>query len=377
MASNGKLPASALTKVGPGYLEAGAASRFIAMQQEARRLGLTVPELSGANSGFRRLGSQGDYRRREYGSQWYFWEAYIAGAGNLAAKPGRSNHGWGRAVDLRTPAMRTTVNKIGAKYGWKKVEAPSEWWHVNYVGGGKVGSCWPLEEGCSGDRVKRFQDLLVRLGWKIVADGTYGPKTKHAIRTFQANHRLEADGKIGPSTRKALLKAVAKHPAKRVKPKPTKQPTKLSKKGAAFIAKHEGTILHLYNDPTGHCTIGVGHLVHKGRCNGTEPRSWLNGISLREVVALLRKDADRFAKAVHRAVKVPLSQPEFDALVCWAFNVGEDAMRKSTLIRKLNAGDRRSVPSELARWNKGGGRVLLGLTRRRTAEARLFTDGKY
>ncbi len=366
MASNGKLPSSALTRVGPGWLEHNAAKRFVAMQQEARARGLAVPQLAGSRSGY-----------RKYADQVYFWNLYLSGRGNLAARPGRSNHGWGRAGDLARPEQRKTVDKIGAKYGWKKVEAPSEWWHVNYVGGGKVGDCRPLEEGCSSERVKRFQKLLIRVGWKITADGDFGPGTAKAVRGFQRNNRLGIDGKIGPKTRTALIKKAAKRPTKRAKPKPVKKPAKLSKKGAAFIAKHEGTILHLYNDPTGHCTIGVGHLVHKGRCNGREPRSWLNGLSLREAVSLLRKDADRFAKAVRRAVGVPLNQQEFDALVCWAFNVGEDAMRKSTLIRKLNKGDRHEVPHELARWNKGKGRVLSGLTRRRAAEARLFKDGRY
>ena len=48
--------------------------------------------------------------------------------------PGTSSHEYGSALDLADPSMRTVVDQIGAKYGWAKTEAPSEWWHVNYVG---------------------------------------------------------------------------------------------------------------------------------------------------------------------------------------------------------------------------------------------------
>lgn len=66
---------------------------------------------------------------------------------------------------------------------------------------------------------------------------------------------------------------------------------------------------------------------------------------------------------------------KFAALVSWAYNVGCGNTGSSTLIRKLNAGDKASVPSELLRWNKAGGRVLAGLTRRRQAEGDLFRRG--
>jgi peptidoglycan hydrolase-like protein with peptidoglycan-binding domain len=91
---------------------------------------------------------------------------------------------------------------------------------------------------------------------------------------------------------------------------------------------------------------------------------------------MLAEDVGRFEAAVNRLVKVPLSQGQFDALVSFSFNVGEGALADSTLLRKLNARDYKGARREFARWNKGGGRVLPGLTRRRAAEAKLFGGGK-
>jgi len=118
MASNGNLPPSQLTVVPPGRLEKSAAAAWNAGPGKAGC------KLLGPNSGY-----------RTYSSQVYYWNLYTSGRGNLAARPGTSNHGWGRAVDLAAPWMRDWINKHGARYGWKKTEAPSEWWHVNYVGG--------------------------------------------------------------------------------------------------------------------------------------------------------------------------------------------------------------------------------------------------
>jgi lysozyme len=154
---------------------------------------------------------------------------------------------------------------------------------------------------------------------------------------------------------------------------------KLSERGAAFIARFEGCRLQLYNDPAGHCTIGIGHLVHHGPCNGSEPAEFKRGITLERAFELLEEDAAEVVAAMRRRVKVELSQPRFDALCSWGFNCGAGVFATSTLVRKLNAGDYASVRSELARWDKAGNppRPLPGLTRRRKAEGRLFAEGKY
>lgn len=88
--------------------------------------------------------------------------------------------------------------------------------------------------------------------------------------------------------------------------------------------------------------------------------------------ALLAEDLSGFERAVEHAVLVPISQDEFDALVAFSFNIGAGAFRRSTLLRLLNVGDRTGAAAQFARWNRAGGRVLAGLTRRRAAEAALF-----
>lgn len=147
--------------------------------------------------------------------------------------------------------------------------------------------------------------------------------------------------------------------------------------GAAFIAQFEGFRADLYNDAAGHATIGFGHLVRRGPIDGSEPEEFRAGISRERALQLLAGDAEQAAATVHGLVSVPLSQVQFDALVSFVFNLGAGNLAKSTLLRKLNAGDYDAVPSELARWNKAGGRVLAGLTRRRQAEGRLFSTGQY
>jgi lysozyme len=72
---------------------------------------------------------------------------------------------------------------------------------------------------------------------------------------------------------------------------------------------------------------------------------------------------------------VRVSQDTFDALVSFTYNVGAGAFRTSTLLKKLNAGDTVGACNQLPRWNKAGGKVLPGLTRRRAAEQALCLKG--
>jgi lysozyme len=154
-------------------------------------------------------------------------------------------------------------------------------------------------------------------------------------------------------------------------------PPRLSQQGAAFIARFEGCVLHMYNDPTGNATIGVGHLIHMGRINGREPAEFRNGITRKRALAILMSDADKAARGVRRLIKVPLKQHQLDALVAFAFNIGLGALEASTLRKRLNRGEYAAVPQELNKWVNSGGRRLEGLVRRRKAEGALFHNGKY
>lgn len=138
---------------------------------------------------------------------------------------------------------------------------------------------------------------------------------------------------------------------------------KTSNIGLALIREFEGLRLTAYQDAVGVWTIGYGATrgVKKGQ-KITEPQA----------EELLREDVARFEPEVLRLVKVPLSQAQFDALVSFAYNLGSKSLGSSTLLRMLNAGDYKGAAGQFDRWNKAGGKVLAGLTRRRAAERKLF-----
>lgn len=142
---------------------------------------------------------------------------------------------------------------------------------------------------------------------------------------------------------------------------------KTSQAGVDLIKSFEGLRLNAYLDAVGIPTIGYGHTgldVILGK-----------KINPQQAEILLKKDLARFESAVEEFVKIPLNQSQFDALVSFAFNIGPTAFRDSTLLKRLNAGENpcNVAKEELPRWNKGdGGRVLNGLSRRRSAEAELF-----
>jgi lysozyme len=137
----------------------------------------------------------------------------------------------------------------------------------------------------------------------------------------------------------------------------------VSDAGLALIKSHEGLRLDAYLCPAGVWTIGYGH-------TGTA-RAGMR-ITQAQADELLRLDLEKFETCVRNALKVEVNQNQFDALVSFAFNVGCGAMRNSTLVRLLNQGDYDGAAAQFARWNRGGGRVLAGLTRRRAEEAELF-----
>jgi len=155
------------------------------------------------------------------------------------------------------------------------------------------------------------------------------------------------------------------------------KPPRLSQRGAEFVARFEGCVLRMYNDPANHATIGVGHLIHLGPINGREPAEFRHGITRKRALELLMGDAGKASRSVRRLIKVPLNQQQLDALVSFTFNCGEGALASSTLRKRLNRREYEAVPSELNKWVLSGGRKLPGLVRRRKAEGALFRRGRY
>ena len=94
-------------------------------------------------------------------------------------------------------------------------------------------------------------------------------------------------------------------------------------------------------------------------------------ITRQQAAELVNKDASQFAAAIKRCVTVPLTQGEFDAYVSLTYNIGAGAFCKSTLVKRLNAGDYAGACAEIKRWDKMGGKVLRGLTARSEREYRM------
>ncbi|WP_043632630.1 lysozyme [Chromobacterium haemolyticum] len=139
---------------------------------------------------------------------------------------------------------------------------------------------------------------------------------------------------------------------------------KTSANGIKLIQGFEGLRLKAYQDSVGIWTIGYGH-------TGPDVTPGMV-ITQAQADALLARDLNRFESGVTRLVQVPLNQNQFDALVCFSFNLGLGALQGSTLLRLLNAGDYAGAAAQFPRWNKAGGKELPGLTRRRAAEQALF-----
>ena len=134
----------------------------------------------------------------------------------------------------------------------------------------------------------------------------------------------------------------------------------MSHTGLKMMMQAEGLRLEAYRCPANVLTIGYGH-------TGTDVTEGMT-INEAQSVELLRDDV-RFAEiGVRSYTTVPLTQSQFDALVDFAYNCGIGAMRGSTMLKKLNSRDYLGASEELLRWNRAGGKVMAGLTKRREAE---------
>lgn len=132
-----------------------------------------------------------------------------------------------------------------------------------------------------------------------------------------------------------------------------------------LIKEFEGFRAKAYRCPAGVWTVGYG--TTKGVIRGRE-------VSKAEAEKLLEQDIlEERVPVIRDKVDVPLTNNELCALISFVYNVGNGAFARSTLLRKLNGGfTRAQVAEEFKKWNKGGGKVLAGLVRRRTAERELF-----
>jgi len=137
----------------------------------------------------------------------------------------------------------------------------------------------------------------------------------------------------------------------------------ISEEGTSLIKSYEGCRLEAYQDSVDVWTIGYGHT--KGVKEGDK-------INQEEAEYMLQEEMIEYEGYINDLVEVPLEQCQFDALVCWVYNLGPTNLKKSTLLKVLNEEDYNGVPEQIKRWNKAGGVILGGLVKRREAEANLF-----
>lgn len=139
------------------------------------------------------------------------------------------------------------------------------------------------------------------------------------------------------------------------------------------VKEFEGLYLKPYFCPTGHLTIGYGHLCGDNQGEITED----------EANRLLIEDLDYAARRVLASSPILINEPKcrIEALASWAFNLGVDAYKGSTLKKRVDAGMWDAAAGEIVRWVygtvDGEKKKLPGLVRRRAWEAQVFTTGNY
>ena len=147
----------------------------------------------------------------------------------------------------------------------------------------------------------------------------------------------------------------------------------ISPHGLEKLKQWEGLKTKAYKDAGGVWTIGYGHTATAG---DPKPKVGMV-ITAADAERILLKDLTQYEAAIENNVKVKLNDNQFAALVSFAFNVGIQAFKNSTLLKKLNQGNFDAVPTELMKWTKAGGKKLQGLVNRRRAEGYLWMEGAF
>jgi lysozyme len=152
-----------------------------------------------------------------------------------------------------------------------------------------------------------------------------------------------------------------------------------SRKGRKFLAREEGLVPYAYNDPAGHATFGVGHLIHRGSVTAADRVRWgtrSRPKSRAYAMRVFRRDLESYEAAVRNAVGRRLRPYEFDACVSLAFNIGTGGFAISTVAAEIRKGRGRGNFARAADaflfWDNPS-----ILRSRRERERRLFLTGKY
>lgn len=144
---------------------------------------------------------------------------------------------------------------------------------------------------------------------------------------------------------------------------------KINQASVDLVKEFEGLRLTAYQDFVGVWTIGYGTTAAAGV--GITPAKGMT-ITQAQAEMYLKRGLEKFAKQIEPNIKRAVNENQFSAMVSLAYNIGPGAFNKSTLLKRLNAGDVQGAADQFLVWNKAGGKVLAGLTRRRKAERELF-----
>ena len=143
----------------------------------------------------------------------------------------------------------------------------------------------------------------------------------------------------------------------------------LNDKGKDLIKLFEGCKLISYQCSAGHWTVGYGNTFYDDGVK-VKPGDKITQERANELFEIIAKD---FADKVKPLIKSAVTPNQFAALTSFAYNAGIGNLKSSTLLRKVNANPNDvTIAQEFAKWNKAGGKVLAGLTRRREAETKLY-----
>ncbi len=144
----------------------------------------------------------------------------------------------------------------------------------------------------------------------------------------------------------------------------------VSKNGLDLIKEFESFKSKPYLCPSQKATIGFGSTYYP---DGKKVTLQDKEITEEKAFEILEYIANKdFGSNINKVVKVKLNQNQFDALVSFTYNLGNGNLQQSTLLKKVNNNDFIGASLEFEKWNKAGGKVLSGLTKRRTAEKELF-----
>lgn len=146
---------------------------------------------------------------------------------------------------------------------------------------------------------------------------------------------------------------------------------KVSDVGVNLCKEFEGFFSKAYKCPAGVWTVGYGTTMINGR--PVNPNDQMTEKEAHDYLLIdLQKHLDQGAKYIRPEIASRLNQNQIDAIASFVYNVGPGGLSKSSFLRLLNQGDFVNCSEKLLLWNKAGGRVLRGLTRRRHAEKKLF-----